>query len=145
MSGPIILSAGPEGWDIDDPEVERRPARPGRLISSVPSDNPRIGQGPALLEPEPARTYTRAELAWMLIGGYWIALTMFVVPALSIDTPWALIGLLQIVAALGFLMVGPKPTPSAGAVESWTHTAAVALLATWPIAWIFLILLGKSL
>ena len=54
----------------------------------------------------------------MVIGGYWIGLTLFVVPALSIDTPWALVGLLQVVAALGLWSScrgerspGPRPTP----------------------------------
>jgi hypothetical protein len=80
----------------------------------------------------------------MVIGGYWIALTMFVVPALAVDTPWALIGLLQVVAAVGLWIVVPKRTQPAGFLVSWTHPVAVGLLATWPVAWIFLILLGKS-
>ena len=88
--------------------------------------------------------YTRAELAWMVIGGYWIALTMLVVPARSADTPWALAGLLQVVAALGLWLVVPKrPTP-AGQAESWTHLAATSLLWTWPVAWALLILLSRS-
>ena len=81
----------------------------------------------------------------MVIGGYWIGLTLFVVPALSIDTPWALVGLLQVVAALGLWLVVPRRIKPGAAAESWTHPAAVGLLATWPVAWIFLILLGKSL
>ena len=144
MSGPIILLLDRRGGSSPRPK-RRRPARPGRLISSTEPGEIPVGQGPARPESNPTRTYTRAELAWMLIGGYWIALTTFVVPALSIDTPWALVGLLQVVAALGLWLVGPKPARPGALVESWTHPAAVALLATWPFAWGFLILLGKSL
>ena len=81
----------------------------------------------------------------MVIGGYWIGLTIFVVPALSIDTPWAIVGLLQVVAALGLWLVVPRRTGPGVEFRSWTHPAAVGLLATWPVAWIFLILLSKSL
>jgi hypothetical protein len=61
------------------------------------------------------------------------------------DTPWALIGLLQVVAALGLWLVVPRRIKPGVEADSWTHPAAVGLLATWPVAWIFLILLGKSL
>jgi hypothetical protein len=115
------------------------------LISEVPvTDNP-VGRGPARGETlEPAR-YTKAELAWMLIGGYWIALTMFVVPLMSVDTPWALVGLLQVVAALGLWLTVPRPAASSSLTQTWTHAAATLLLWTWPFAWICLILLSRSL
>jgi hypothetical protein len=144
MSGPILLLLDRRGGPSPPPK-RNRPSRPGRLISSKePAESP-VGRGPAGVVSEPPPAFTRAELAWMIIGGYWIALTMFVVPALSIDTPWALVGLLQIVAALGLWLVVPRRIKPGAAAESWTHPAAVGLLATWPIAWIFLILLGKSL
>ncbi len=144
MSGPIILLLDRRGTSTLTPKG-KRPIRPGRLISSSePLDSP-VGRGPAQTLSEPPPAFTRAELAWMVIGGYWIGLTMFVVPALSIDTPWALVGLLQIVAALGLWLIVPKRIKPGVAADSWTHTAAVGLLATWPVAWAFLILLGKSL
>ena len=144
MSGPIILLLDRRGGPPAD-RKPRRPTRPGRFLSSgEPLDGP-VGRGPAPTISESPPAFTRAELAWMVIGGYWIGLTIFVVPALSIDTPWALVGLLQVVAALGLWLVVPARVKPGDAVESWTHPAAVGLLATWPIAWIFLILLGKSL
>jgi hypothetical protein len=144
MSGPIILLLDRRGGPSPAPRW-KRPPRPGRLISTVEPLELPVGRGPSSPVSESPPVFTRAELAWMVIGGYWIALTMFVVPALSVDTPWALIGLLQIVAALGLWLVVPRRIKPGAAAESWTHPAAVGLLATWPIAWIFLILLGKSL
>ena len=144
MSGPIVLLLDRRG--TSSPALKSgRPARPGRLISSGEPVEPPVGRTGARQVLEPPASFTRAELAWMVIGGYWIGLTMFVVPALSIDTPWPLVGLLQIVAALGLWVVVPKRTKSGTAADSWTHAAAVGLLATWPFAWIFLILLSRSL
>jgi hypothetical protein len=146
MSGPILLLLDRRGSSLEkSKDKPRRRPRPGRLISAPEPVNEPVGRGPARFKnQEPAR-YTKAELAWMVIGGYWIALTMFVVPALSVDTPWALVGLLQIVAALGLWLVVPRrPTP-AEIANAWTHTAASTLLWTWPVAWICLIVLSRSL
>jgi hypothetical protein len=144
MSGPIVLLLDRRGGP--SPALKAgRPPRPGRLISAREPIEPPVGRSPARpLAEEPGR-YTKAELAWLLIGGYWIALTMFVVPALSIDTPWALVGLLQIVAALGLWVIVPRRAKPGAIADSWTHAAALALLWTWPFAWIFLILLSRSL
>jgi hypothetical protein len=144
MSGPIILLLDRRGGSSTSTLRPKRPERPGRLISSSEPPVP-VGRGPANPASETPPTFTRAELAWMVIGGYWIALTMFVVPALAVDTPWALVGLLQVVAALGLWLVVPRRIKPGAVAESWTHPAAIGLLATWPVAWIFLILLGKSL
>ena len=140
MSGPIVLLLGRRGGPLP---LKRD--RPGRLVSHVEPPPSPIGRG--FEEPRPTETpsFTRAEVAWMMIGGYWIGLTLFVVPALSIDTPWALVVLLQVVAAVGLFLVMPGRPKSGSPPESWTHPAAVGLLATWPLAWIFLILLGRSL
>ncbi len=146
MSGPIILllerrAAAPPG------PRPKRPARPGRLISHrLEADPSPVGRFAAPADPETpaARPYTRAELAWIVTGGYWIGLTMFVVPALSIDTPWALVGLLQVIAAVGLMVVVPGRKGAAALAPSWTHHAAVALMATWPVAWALLILLSRS-
>ena len=154
MSGPIVLlldRRGPSREPVrrrrsrSRSQSQSRPPRPGRLISSSEPVDPPIGQTPSTAPSESPPSFTRAELAWMVIGAYWIGLTMFVVPALSIDTPWAIVGLLQVVAALGLWVVVPKRTRPSVAAESWTHPAAVGLLATWPFAWIFLILLSRSL
>jgi hypothetical protein len=144
MSGPIVLLLDRRGTTMRATRP-RHPPRLGRLISSTEPVDPPVGRTEATTRPESPPSFTRAELAWMMIGGYWIGLTMFVVPALSIDTPWALVGLLQVVAALGLWFVVPRRTRPGTAAESWTHPAAMGLLATWPFAWIFLILLSQSL
>jgi len=143
MSGPIILLLERRGAGPSAPRPQR-PARPGRLISAKPAPGPAIGRFAEPAPTEPSRPYTRAELAWIVTGGYWIGLTMFVVPALSIDTPWALVGLLQVVAAVGLMVVMPRREGGGDDAPSWTHHAAVALMATWPVAWALLILLSRS-
>jgi hypothetical protein len=55
-----------------------------------------------------------------------------------------LFGLVPIVAAVVFRMVGSEPSASRGA-PGWTHPAAVVLLLTWPVAWGCLIFLGSRL
>ncbi len=144
MSGPILLLLDRRGAP-DPAGSPRRPTRPGRLISEQKAVDVPVGRAMASsTDPGPPR-YTRAELAWMVIGGYWIGLTIFVVPALSIDTPWALVGLLQVVAAVGLWLVVPvRPGPEPSG-RSWTDSAARSLLMTWPIAWVTLILLTRSL
>jgi len=141
MSGPIVLLLDRRDGGPPRGPRPRRPPRPGRLISATSTP------GPPPVDRTPfadhAR-YTRAELAWMVIGGYWIALALFVVPARSIDTPWALTGLLQVVAALGLWLVVPKRAAAGGRAASWTNLAALGLLWTWPIAWALLILLTRS-
>ncbi len=99
--------------------------------------------------PEP-RTW--AELAWMVIGFYWIGLTVLVVPtrangARFLDS--AILGLFPVFAALVLKVIGPKnswarPRPRKGE-RAWTHRAGVALLLTWPFVWVGMILLGKTL
>jgi hypothetical protein len=144
MSGPIVLLLD-RRTGTSTPLRPRRPGRPGRLISSTEPVQPPVGRGPAGAPVPVVNPYTKAELAWMVIGGYWIGLTMFVVPALSIDTPWAIVGLLQIMVALGLWFIVPRranPGPSANA---WTHYAALGLLWSWPFAWLFLIMLSRGL
>jgi hypothetical protein len=146
MSGPIVLLLD-RRIGISSPLRPKRPDRPGRLIRSGESIQPPVGRSHAISTiPQPdSNPYTKAELAWMIIGGYWIGLTMFVVPALSIDTPWALVGLLQIVTALILWVIVPRRASPAARSNSWTHYAALGLLWSWPFAWIFLILLSRSL
>ncbi len=145
MSGPVLLlldrRGGPSTKSLEKP---RRPARPGRLISAQDAKPEPVGRGPARLQVEEPARYTKAELAWILIGGYWIALTMFIVPAFSIDTPWALVGLFQIVVAVGLWVVVPRRSTPGEITNAWTHSAASILLWTWPFAWICLILLSRT-
>jgi hypothetical protein len=146
MSGPILLLLDRRGGVSVSPKLKHgRPPRLGRLISAPEPPPEPVGRGRALPSTEEPARYTKAELAWMVIGGYWIALTMFVVPALSIDTPWALVGLLQVVAALGLLLVVPRRTTPEEIALAWTHKAAWVLLVSWPFAWLCLIILSRSL
>jgi hypothetical protein len=90
--------------------------------------------------------YTWAELAWMLIGTYWIVLGLFVIRARLPDFKLGdlvLFGLVPFAVALLFRVFGPSSTRENEATHAWTHTVAVIIVATWPIAWISLILLGK--
>ncbi len=118
MSGPVVLLVRrPPAQTADDED-----ARPG------------------------VRTW--AELAWMVIGFYWIGLTVLIVPARvhgarPLDS--AVLGLFPVLAAVGLWFFSPARHRPAGGEASWTHRAGVALLLSWPFAWMALILLGKTL
>lgn len=84
--------------------------------------------------------WTWAESAWMAIGGYWFAIAAFVGPMRLPHTPW--LGVFPILAAFAFRLLG-RGSPPLG--RSWTHPAAVVLIATWPLAWLALIALGQAL
>jgi hypothetical protein len=91
---------------------------------------------------------TWAELAWMIIGFYWIGLTILVVPVRMRGTRFldsAVLGLFPVLAAVGLWFSSHGKNRPAGGEMSWTHRAGVALLLTWPFAWMALILLGKTL
>ena len=98
---------------------------------------------------EPSEPRTWAELAWMLIGFYWIGLTLVVVPirvqgGRFLDS--AVLGLFPVLAALllrAFGMKAAKGIAGKGR-PTWTHQVGVALLWSWPFAWMGLILLGKT-
>jgi len=94
------------------------------------------------------RSRTGAELAWLLIGVYWIVLGLFVIPSRLHEFKlgdMVLFGLIPIVVAVGFRLFGPKAPSEHQTQHGWTHRAAIVLLVTWPIAWICLILLGRAL
>jgi hypothetical protein len=146
MSGPLVL-------------LVRRPAGPagaGQVESMRAFKHPgggkrgRVGQPGEAHPPMIAGSRTWAELAWLIIGFYWIGLTVLVVPVRLHRSPLhdsALIGLLPVAAALLLRLLdrpsrSSRPNPAAPA---WTHHAAVGLLLAWPPAWIALILLVKSL
>jgi hypothetical protein len=128
MSGPVVLLIRRKDPEARDDEPEPRGQRPG--------------PGPD------ARSW--AELAWLIIGFYWIVLTVLVVPVRLHRSPlhdatW--IGLLPVAAALVLRFLdrpARRSQPDRSALP-WTHHAAALLLLTWPLAWIALILLGKSL
>lgn len=143
MSGPIVLGLDPRRARG---RARPRPApeRPGRRIGTVAVVD--RGQSAPSRAPAGRAEYTRAELAWLGIGGYWIAVTILVVPARATDAPWTLAGLVPILAALGMMMLIPRrhaPGPDAPR-PGWTHRVAVALLWTWPIAWALLVLLTRT-
>ena len=121
LSGPIILL--------------RRGSRP---------DPPEPGATPGT---PPAESRTWAEWAWLFVGAYWIILGLFVLPARLHAFRFGdavLFGLVPILVALVLRQVGPRAT-SERSTSTWTHTAAVGLLATWPIAWACIIILGRRL
>jgi hypothetical protein len=120
MSGPVVL-------------LIRRP-------SPTPSD-------PAPDDEAPPAPRTWAELAWLIIGFYWIGLTVLVVPARMrgsrlLDS--AFLGIFPVIAALGLRFFGPRRALPPGDTSAWTHRAGVALLLAWPFAWVGLIVLGQS-
>ena len=125
MSGPIILLR-------HRPEADRRPDRD-------PPD-------PAAFASSTSRTW--AELAWLFIGIYWIILGLFVIPSRLHEFQLAdtiFFGLVPAVVPVAFRLFVPQPTPRLGVNSRWTHLAAVCVLATWPIVWVCLILLGRML
>ena len=120
MSGPVVL-------------LIRRPA-------SRPTDD----------DDRAAEPRTWAELAWMLIGFYWIILTILVVPVRVQGTRFldsAFLGAFPVVAAVLLRLFGMKLAKGfAGKGRpSWTHRVGVGLLWSWPFAWVGLIVLGKTL
>jgi hypothetical protein len=97
--------------------------------------------------PEP-RTW--AELAWLIIGFYWIGLTILVVPGRMGGTIFldsAVLGVFPVLAALGLRLVASRKPPqrSTRGALGWTHRAGVGLLLTWPFVWVGLMVLGKTL
>jgi hypothetical protein len=113
----------------------------------------RRGSGPR--PPEPVATpgaphagsRTWAEWAWLFIGIYWIILGLFVLPARLHAFRFGdalLFGLVPILVAWVLRQVGHRAR-SERSTSIWTHSAAVGLLATWPIAWACMIILGRRL
>jgi len=146
MSGPLVLLPRRPAAPVDAAQtgLGGESTRPGAGKRARPGDP--IVPKPAMI----AGSRTWAELAWLIIGFYWIGLTVLVVPVRLHRSPLhdsALIGLFPVAAALVLRILDrpsrrPRPNQEAPA---WTHHAAIGLLLTWPPAWIALILLGKSL
>ncbi|HWE37944.1 MAG TPA: hypothetical protein VG406_15345 [Isosphaeraceae bacterium] len=131
MSGPILLL-------LDRRAVPSRPARAPRRRIRDPEALfvPVAGPGPP--------TYTRAEQGWIMMGAYCIVLTLLAVPLRLGDTPLGVIAVAQLVTALLLWAAGPRRAVAEGPGPSWTHHVAVAVLATWPFAWIGMVLLARS-
>jgi hypothetical protein len=103
---------------------------------------------PETEEPEAPEARTWAELAWLVIGFYWIVLTVLVVPVRMHNTrvlDTAFLGLFPILAAVGLRFFRPAWVVVREGQRQWTHHAAVVLLVTWPAAWVALVLLGKGM
>jgi hypothetical protein len=135
LSGPIILGRrGPRG--AESAIASGSPTTPLTAATSRTPATQARGGSP-----------TWAEWAWMFVGVYWIAIGLFVIPwRLHEFGPGdaLLFGLVPILAAVVFRMVGSEPSASRAA-PGWTHPAAVVLLLTWPVAWGCLIYLGSRL
>jgi hypothetical protein len=103
------------------------------------------GEQPSV--PRRAGSRTWAEIAWLLIGVYWIVLGVFILPVRLHSFRFGdtvLFGAVPLAAGLVMRLFGPRAPDSARPALPWTHHAAVALVATWPIAWLCLIVLGEA-
>jgi hypothetical protein len=144
MSGPVVLL-------LDRRAVPKRHV-PSRLRIGQQPPRARLGETAKSAESALAPTdltdaqprYTRAELAWLSIGAYWIGMTLLVVPARLHDTPLALVAVLQIMVVLALWVFGPRAQAAQGQESTWTHHLAIIVLASWPVAWVGLILLSMS-
>ena len=118
VSGPFVLA------------LDRRGPAP---MPRVPTSHP------------PSR-YAGEELAWLGIGGYFLAIALFVVPSLQHETPWGTILGVQAAVALWLLtwrVVFPGRRRAPRAPSRWTRTAARVMLLTWPLAWVLLLALAR--
>jgi hypothetical protein len=143
MSGPVVLL-------LDRRAAPQRHTTQRLRIGQLPAAQVQAKDQarPAGAEAEPATDaparYTRAELAWLSIGAYWIGMTFLVVPARLHDTPLGLVAVLQVVVAAGLWLFGPRTPQAQRPGSSWTHVVAIGVLASWPLAWAALILLSQS-
>lgn len=144
MSGPIILGLDPRRKAAGPRSPAPRPGRPIGEVHVIPRSQ--LGPPRSPGRPEAGTDYSRAELAWLGIGGYWIALTFLVVPTRATDAPWTLAGLVPIGVILGLMIFLPGRPRREGGVggPGWTHHVAAGLLWTWPIAWALLVLLSRT-
>ncbi len=93
-----------------------------------------------------ARTW--AEMAWLLIGVYWIVMGVFILPIRLHSFRFSdtiLFGLVPLVAGLMLRLFGPRIRPRDRDHVAWTHQVAVGLLVTWPLAWVCLIVAAEAM
>jgi hypothetical protein len=98
-------------------------------------------------QPSPPAARTWAEMAWLLIGVYWIVMGVFILPIRLHSFRFGdtiLFGLVPLAVGLVFRLFGPRAARESRAALPWTHQAAVTLLVTWPIAWVCLIVVGVT-
>lgn len=131
MSGPVLLLLDRRALPSRPEKAPRRRVRDPEALF-VPTSAP----GPP--------TYTRAEQGWIMMGAYCIVLTLLAVPLRLGDTPLGVIAVAQFVTAMLLWVVGPRRPVADEEGPSWTHLVAVAVLATWPFAWIGMVLLARS-
>ena len=108
-----------------------------------------IRRPPATISADDERPGRRtwSEMSWLIIGFYWIGLTIVVVPARIRGTrilDSAILGLFPVLAALGLRFFGPKELHGKGGEHAWTHQAAIWLLLLWPFVWVGMMVLGKN-
>ncbi len=118
VSGPFVLALDRRG-----------PAPPPRVPTSHP----------------PSR-YAGEELAWLGIGGYFVAIALFVVPSTQHQTPWgAILAVQAFVAAwlAAWWLTRRRSRKLDPAPPRWTRSAARVMLVTWPVAWVLLVLLVR--
>ncbi len=140
----------PPSWDRRDRALSL--ARPGDERADHPVAttfaSARLRRA-AAQRPLARRSHTWAELAWLLIGAYWIVLGIIRHPStlarISSWATWSCSAWFRSWSRWCFDCLGPGRRTEHEATHAWTHTAAVVLLATWPVAWICLIVLGKTL
>lgn len=91
--------------------------------------------------------YTWAERSWLVIGMYWIALTLLIAPARLRPDPrlgaMPVVGALLLVGGVAYAGAGPRRKgPREAAPPRWTHRAGLGLVLAWPLAWAGLVLLS---
>jgi hypothetical protein len=123
MSGPLILLC-------------HRPSVPQTSATDC-AESPRS-------VPPASRTW--AEMAWLLIGVYWIVLGVFVLPGRLHRFRFGdtiLFGAVPLLAGLVFHLFAPR-AGAHGGEAAWTHRTATWLILTWPIAWLCLIVVAAT-
>jgi len=123
MSGPLILLR----------QRHAGPVNPGGTQSTQPLAST-------------ARTW--AEMAWLLIGIYWIVMGVFILPIRLHSFRFSdtiLFGLVPLTAGLVLRVFGPRVRARDRDHVPWTHQVAVGLLVTWPLAWVCLIVVAEAM
>jgi hypothetical protein len=135
MSGPIII-------------LRRRLYRSPHMVSGPDAQNSRERSEPLQRVTTHTTGTTWAERAWLLIGIYWVVLGIFTIPARLHEFRLGdviLFGIAPVVVAIALRLLGPNAPQAPDVLHRWTHAAAIALLVTWPLAWVCLIVLGSSM
>jgi hypothetical protein len=144
MSGPIILSQRRGGRPEGGADRRRRGSPLGSLLARGPEATPPRESGSEAVE-RGMRSW--AEMAWVVIGLYWIVVGVFAMPVRMQSfrpSDAVLFGVMPILPGLVFWLVGGGGEAEGEGSPRWTHRAAIWLLWTWPFAWVCLIILGMA-